>query len=161
MYISYITQDCLVSNLMYREITCTDSTSLFFREILQRVSDVMFVFGFIHVFDAVAVRNYNCIHLTLNTDKLKAFLTRAACLVTGRSRRGSQRSRETVGRCSVQPGGILLNRLPYRSVTDVRSKHGDRRYEKTNKYGEILMMFFFLMIKRHSEKPLNLLLSLM
>lgn len=30
---------------------------MFLRDILQRVSDVMFIFGFMHVVDAVAVRN--------------------------------------------------------------------------------------------------------
>lgn len=51
------------------------SISMFFRDILQRVADVMFIFGFMHLADAIAVRygfHNNFMHLKSDVDKLQS-----------------------------------------------------------------------------------------
>lgn len=116
------------------------------REIIQRVADVMIIYGFFHVADATAVRGIaaqtNFMSLLSRTVQTWLWHTQktwpSLCLISTVCDGGCyQRSRKADDGCSGQPGGILLHWFPHRCVPDVRSQYGNFRWEQIHYFHQL------------------------
>lgn len=80
----------------------TAEPACIFRDILQRASDVIVIFSFLHLADAIGVRNdfTSVINISILMN-VKGYSKKSVFVFTGCGRRSSQRCRKAAGWCSV------------------------------------------------------------
>lgn len=103
-----------------------------FRDIIQRVADVMKIYCFLHVAEAIAVSLCHTNHFSSLLSKINLTCCHrcqiSLCFTcTGCDRRYCQGGREANGWCCVQLGGFLLHWVPHWSVFDVPCQNGHCR----------------------------------
>lgn len=77
-------------------------TAHIFRDILQRASDVTLIFSFLHLADAVGVRNDFTAVINISIlMNIKGYSEKSVFVFTGCGRRSCQGCRKAIGWCSV------------------------------------------------------------